>query len=234
MQLHLKLNKNNKIMIKLLLEREKQTTNNPYVDEIEDKIMAFKRIGLFREIVTSKELNNYSKKIEQCTRPEKSPKVFITNHESFLKLQKEIKTWKVSQDMLLKSESYRVHPQNAALFDTFFWEGTQNYFDPAKYFCIIDLDPNITKYIETNSSDYLSATKSSNLPKRKLVFGPNCYQDKLPDATDPFNLNQSNIDLFSEQQVYFGDTIMYPYIDESGKLVTTLLQVKLTNKKEEK
>ena len=219
-------------MIKLLLEREKQTTNNPYVDEIEDKIMAFKRIGLFREIVTSKELNNYSKKIEQCTRPEKSPKVFITNHESFLKLQKEIKTWKVSQDMLLKCESYKIQPKDQAVFDSFFEKGLES--DPAKYFCIIDLNPETIKYMENSANQHFASTNAINPQEKKIFFGSNCYQDKLPDVIDPFKLDQANIDLYSRQQVYFGDTIMYPYIDESGKLVTTLLQVKLINKKEEK
>ena len=215
-------------MIELFLKN--QNTNEDLGDEtnnINYKILALKEIGLLREITTRDQLANYTEKCLSVSRPKKSPKVFITNADDFLKLQEEIKTWDVSKNKLIKCDSYNVYPKDAALFDTFFWEGTTNRFDPATYFCIINTDQSIIQNIENKTSDHLVSTKSPQLPKRKLIFGTSCYQAKLPKATDPFKLDKSEIDLSSSQQVYLGDTIMYPHLDQNQKLITTLLQIKL-------
>lgn len=201
----------------ILLKEDLKTSaeSNPEVGNIKTKIFTLKQFGNFPETDTREKLQEYVQKCLEIQRPEESPKVFVCSNESdFNDLLTQIQTWEVAQNKLILPKIQTIKPGNEALRDTFFYDEDLGYFQPSNYFVLINPNQQVIQQIE------FRASQTSN---QTVNFDEQSKMDNLPNAIDPFDLQQINTS--SRNQVLVGDKIMYPYQNEKGKIIIKLAKI---------
>ena len=71
-------------------------------------------------------------------------------------------------------------------------------------------------------------SRAGQVSDQTVNFDEQSKMDNLPNALDPFTLD--NVDLNSREQVLVGDKIMYPYQNEKGEIVDTILGIPVSAK----
>ena len=198
-----------------LKEQVQQSMKTNPENILKTKIFALKQFEHFPEINTIESLQNYVEKCLSIERPKESPRVFVCSNEGdFNQILTQIQTWKVAQNKLILPNIQTIKPGNEALRDTFFYDPDLGYFPSSDYFVLINSNQQVIQQIESGANQVSDQT---------VNFDEQSKVDNLPNAIDPFNLQQ--IDTSSKNQVLVGDKIMYPYQSKNGEIIIKLAKI---------